>query len=1367
MSFTQGQKSGDANSLQRKIDGAKSVPSTSEGVQHPDPAVQASREIASNSQVSPSPTTSTIDSPALGGVSSDTTSKKDFLQSVGANDSPAQSKEPITPKAEFLTQATDTATATPAPVQDSPSKKSFLESIGANKTPAGSATKAPEKKVFLDSIGASDPVASPDSAGPSKKEFVESLTTNPVQGETEEALVDEGSEVLVDTKGARSTTGSDGGGDVEGEAPEEAVLEEAEADKASSEEAGKEEAPAEGEEEGDGKKKKAAPKKSAGFLATVKNIKTTTEEQVEHDPVEQLADEAQAAAISPPSERVSGAQAAQVDEMDKQEPQVFDAATFKSMLMERIKEMQLPKNNEQADDFENNNNIKEVNTASKEDVQKEKNAAAGAIEGANAAEPNTEGVEERIADPLIPVNPGKKPKSAKANKAIPDKRPDSEVNQPIKEETAKVDDKMAENDVTDKQLEISQEPKFEKALSSKQEAKAEAEKAPEKLRQDEKGVLNESGEKAEGTSQEQLEGMNVLRGTAVQNVVGGQQETGEKDTSERGRIASEINTIYETTKKDVDVILETLDTDVNTKFEAATTRAKEGFENHVALKMARYKAKRYSGWRGAARWGWDLLAGLPDEVNEFFVTGRQVFVDVMDAEITVISEIVATKLNEAKQRIETGKQEVTDYVDELPANLKSLGKEAADDIQDKFDELTEDVNAQQDDLVDSLADQYSAALDEVDERIEEMKAANRGLIGMVMDFIDGVIETIRKLKEAINNLLSAIASVIGVILADPIGFMGQLFEGIGKGIDLFKANIEKHLIGGLLAWLTGSLGPMGITVPDDIFSLKGIFDLVMQVLGMGWDFMRAKAVRMMGEPMVNALESGFEMFKLFAKEGVAGIWEYLKDQFSDLKETVMGAIKSMLITKVIEGGIKWLLSLLIPGAGFIKAIMAIKDIIVFFVESAIMLIPAITKGILALAGGSIAAVGAALEEGLGRLIPLIIGLFARLIGLGGLTKRVMKIFKKIRKRIDKAVNKLLKKAKKAGRKLMRKKKGKKGDAKKIKEENKIGKPEELTAKDKSEHKKIADKIVTSLKEGPKKGDESSFKEYHTKKKKEAKSLEDKYQPKLKKGINLDIKFDAVSKDEKDGDVDFEVVIAPNATRKKGRSNHGRRMTPSMVKDWKSLSDEGKLIRNGEYEFENREAFGAYEAIQEKMHNHHKGTEGDRSVAYAAVVEQYIGGPGAAAVPFIGGTLHVNKAKNELKFFRNASEDKRLPDEVRNNLKGYADKLEQANEWIVQMKGRSINGDSVSLPSWARSYLGVMENLKKEHQENPEVAVEELSKRKDFNRGKKERKDINHQRKLDMQEQSRQRKLELERRKAQQKADREERKRQSEEAKRNN
>ncbi len=272
----------------------------------------------------------------------------------------------------------------------------------------------------------------------------------------------------------------------------------------------------------------------------------------------------------------------------------------------------------------------------------------------------------------------------------------------------------------------------------------------------------------------------------------------------------------------------------------------------------------------------------------------------------------------------------------------------------------------------------------------------------------------------IVNLFSAIKSVIGVIMEDPIGFMTNLFDGIGKGIDNFKANIQTHMLGGLITWLTGSLGPMGITLPDDIFSLKGIFSLVMQVLGLGWDFIRQKAFMMMGEPMVNALTKGYDMFTTFATKGVAGIWEYLKDQFSDLKETVIEAIKGMLITQVIEAGIKWLLSLLIPGAGFIKAIMAIKDLIVFFVEAAMMLIPAITEAILALAAGSVAGVAMAIEKGLSMLIALVINLFAKLIGLGGLTKKVMAIFKKIRKRVDRAIMKLLNKAKKAGRKLMAK-----------------------------------------------------------------------------------------------------------------------------------------------------------------------------------------------------------------------------------------------------------------------------------------------------------------------------------------------------------
>jgi Domain of unknown function (DUF4157) len=780
------------------------------------------------------------------------------------------------------------------------------------------------------------------------------------------------------------------------------------------------------------------PTANPAFQEVVAGIGQTATKQKEHDPSEELSSDAQAAAPSPANERGSRAQANQVDEMEAQEPQEFSAEGFKAQLMARIAEMQLPKNNEEADEFEDHNNIDEVNKKATGDVQKEKANAAGPIDQSTKKEPNTSAVPERVEEALPPLKEAPKPKSVGATKAIPDKRPDSEVVKPIQEDTARMDQTMAENNVTDEQLAKSEEPTFQEALGKKTEAKATAETAPTNLRGQEDAVLQNNANKAENKSMQEMQGMNMLRGTALKDVGGKQADTSTQDTSERSRIASEINTIYEETKTDVTNILDTLEQTVTDKFAAAAEVAKGKFEDFVDLKMSAYKRRRYGQFGGSVLWLKDKLAGMPDEVNAFFTEGREVFVNHMDGAITVIANIVATELTRAKNRIEIGKQKVTDYVNELPANQKKFGQEAANDIQDKFDSLKDDVNSKQESLVDSLAQQYSDSLAEVDARIEEMKAANKGLIDAALGFINGIIETIKKLRDLVASLLSAIASVIEVIIAAPIEFMGNLFAGIGQGIDMFKANIQKHLLGGLLEWLTGSLGPMGIIVPEDIFSLGGIFNLLMQVLGLGWDYLRLKAVKMMGEPVVNALTSGYDMFITFSTKGVDGIWEYLKESFSDLKETVIEAIKSMLITQVIEAGIKWLLSLLIPGAGFIKAIMAIKDVIVFFVESAIMLIPALIEGILALAAGSVAGVAKAIEVGLGRLLPLVIGLFAKLIGLGGLSKKVMKIFTNIRKRVDKAVTKLLMKAKTAGQKILRKLGiGKKGEKKKKETESEI------------------------------------------------------------------------------------------------------------------------------------------------------------------------------------------------------------------------------------------------------------------------------------------------------------------------------------------
>ncbi|WEK71299.1 MAG: hypothetical protein P0Y62_06995 [Candidatus Chryseobacterium colombiense] len=67
------------------------------------------------------------------------------------------------------------------------------------------------------------------------------------------------------------------------------------------------------------------------------------------------------------------------------------------------------------------------------------------------------------------------------------------------------------------------------------------------------------------------------------------------------------------------------------------------------------------------------------------------------------------------------------------------------------------------------------------------------------------------------------------------------------------------------------------------------------------------------------------------KYSAAGLWEYLKDQFADLKATVMDTVMDIVQKQVIQAGIKWVMGMLTPVGAFIKAAMAIIDVVKFFI----------------------------------------------------------------------------------------------------------------------------------------------------------------------------------------------------------------------------------------------------------------------------------------------------------------------------------------------------------------------------------------------------------------------------------------------------
>ncbi len=796
----------------------------------------------------------------------------------------------------------------------------------------------------------------------------------------------------------------------------------------------------------DAKKAPNSPEDDPAFQAVVGTTKEVAGQKKKHPPANSKAQEAQAAAQPPGNEVDSKAQANQVGEMQQAPTPGFDAAAFKAKLMERIADM-APKNLEEADNFKNNNKLDSVKGDLSGQVKEEQKSSQGQLEEKTKEKPDASGIEAKQVTPLPKNEPGTPPTGVDADKAAPKSKGQGEVEAPLQDDSKKLDQQMKEADITEEQLANSNEPEFQGALAAKKDAQTNAQEAPPQYRQQEQGILATAQATASATAQQHLQAMHGIRTQNLGQV--GEQQVGAKgkDEQARAKVAGDINKIYDKTKGKVERTLGELDGQVIQAFDAGAAEAKKAFEDYVGKRMDKYKSDRYSGFWGPGKWLIDKLFGMPSEVNAFYQEGRQLYINQMDGVINKVVAIISKGLTQAKAEIASGKQEIQNYVNQLPQDLKGVGQQAAADIDSKFEELQQSVDDKQDELIDTLAQKYKENLEAVDARIEEMKAANKGFIQKAFDFIVGVIKTIIELTKMLLEVLARVAGVVGQILKDPIGFLGNLIQAVKQGFLNFMNNIGKHLQQGLIGWLTGTMAETGIEMPEN-FDLKGIFSLAMQLLGFTYQAIRAQAVKRLGEEKVSRLEQTVDVFQVLASEGVAGIWQFVQEKMGDLNALVIEPIKNFIIEKVITAGIEWILSLLTPASAFIKAAKAIYEIVKFFIERAQQiadLINAILDAIGAIASGAIDQAIKGVENALAKSLPVVISFLASLLGLDGIAGKIQGIFKKLRKPMEKAVDWVIDKGakafKKVGNKVKNSKFGKKAGKLKdsAKEKYKAGK----------------------------------------------------------------------------------------------------------------------------------------------------------------------------------------------------------------------------------------------------------------------------------------------------------------------------------------
>jgi hypothetical protein len=740
----------------------------------------------------------------------------------------------------------------------------------------------------------------------------------------------------------------------------------------------------------------------------VLQLRSSASKVKQHPPAAKKAQEAQAAAKGPANEKLAGAKAKQVDKMQDAKGKEPQPSGFLALLRAEIEKV-MPKNLDQADKFMKGGEKEQLKSAAGGNVSQQKQEAAGPVQQASSASPNASGVPEKQATPA-PEEPAPAPAPVDTNDAVPAPKPEAQVSQTDTKKDA--DQQLKEAEVTPDQLKKANDPRFSAVLTAKSNAEKVADASSGKYRAGEKTALVQGIAKAAGDAKKGLAAIHSVKKSSGAAVKTRQQLAKEKDEAERKKVTDTIEGIYSETKANVEKKLSTLETDVMARFDRGIDAALSSMQSYANAEIERFKEERYSGVVGAGRWIADLFRPVPEGIKQILATARTRFTAQMDALAVEVSRVVDTRLKEAKDEVAKGQKRIDTYVKGLPKNLQAVGKEAQGKVAERFKELEQGIDEKANDLAQKLAQKYKEASDKADAALKKIEEENEGALKGLADKLGEVVKALMEFKARLMAVIKKGEEAIKKILADPIAFLGNLINAIKKGFQQFVGNIWKHLKAGFMKWLFGALAEAGIQIPPDL-NVWSVLKLVLDVLGLTYAWIRSEAVKLIGERNMALIEKLVDYISITIKGGPQALWEKLKEDLSNLKAMVIDAIQGWLIDTVVKSAVTKILSMFNPAGAIVQAIMMIYNVVTWVIENAsriLSLVEAVVNSVSAIADGNIGGAATWIENALAGAVPMVIGLLAGLVGLGGISGKIREFITKTQAKVRAAVLGWLKKA---------------------------------------------------------------------------------------------------------------------------------------------------------------------------------------------------------------------------------------------------------------------------------------------------------------------------------------------------------------------
>jgi hypothetical protein len=262
---------------------------------------------------------------------------------------------------------------------------------------------------------------------------------------------------------------------------------------------------------------------------------------------------------------------------------------------------------------------------------------------------------------------------------------------------------------------------------------------------------------------------------------------------------------------------------------------------------------------------------------------------------------------------------------------------------------------------------------------------------------------------AVMPYIKKAAAAFKTILKDPIGFVGNLVRAGKLGFEMFAKNFLTHLKTALIKWLTGPLGEAGVYIPKS-FDLIEIVKLVLSVLGLTWQNIRTKLLKIIPEPVLVLLEKTAGVLVTLVKDGPAAAWQQIKAELSELKDQMIAQVTQMVTTEVVKAAVVKLVSMINPAGALVQAILAIYNTVTFFIEKINQIAAVVASfidSISAIASGQVEGAAKKVEQTMANTLTVVIAFLAKFAGLGNIPAKLVGVVKKIREPIDRGLDKIV------------------------------------------------------------------------------------------------------------------------------------------------------------------------------------------------------------------------------------------------------------------------------------------------------------------------------------------------------------------------